>query len=94
MTTATEKLLSENRDELDNYILNQRMEHFIKKYAPKDAYDASQFHVALHELMRATFAEASKPYERTMSAMMKNMAPLTMMPFTPKTKKTARQSAF
>ena len=78
MTTATEAMMNENRDERDNNILNLRMERFIKEYAPKDPYGASQFHVALHELMRATFAEASKPYERTMDGLMKSVSTISL----------------
>ena len=83
MTISTEKLMSENRDERDNSILNQRIEHFSKRYRPKDDYEGWRFDAALHELMRATYAEASKPYERTMSAMMNNLS--VAMPFIPKT---------
>lgn len=66
--TATEALMKESRDRLDNNILNHFLEHFLKKYKPKDAHEAFDFEVALHQIVRATYAEAVKPYEKILSA--------------------------
>lgn len=68
------KTFDEARDE---NALNHRFEYFLKRHKPKDPRDAMDFEVELHSLVRAIYAEATKPYHKTMSDM------LCVMPMPP-----------
>ncbi len=67
MITATEALKNQ-QDSRDEHVLNLRMEDFLKKYKPRESYAATHFEVDLHSLVRAIFAEATKPYEKILAA--------------------------
>lgn len=71
MTTATELSMKPFNEMRDEHILDQRFEHFLKRHKPSDPRDAMDFEVELHSLVRAIYAEATKPYEKTMSSMLR-----------------------
>lgn len=48
-----------DRDEL---FLNARIATFSERYRPKDQYEAQEFDVALHSIVRAIYAEAVRPF--------------------------------
>lgn len=72
--------IKERDDWQDENIFNQRIEHFIKQYEPRDERDRSQFHMHLHDLMRCAYGLAAKPYERTMQSMLKSLPIVNFIP--------------
>ena len=67
MTTATEAAAT-MRDENQARMLDHMIRHFIKTYEPEDRRERLDFEMELHRLVRAIYIEASKPYERILSA--------------------------
>ena len=72
--TATEALMKQQDEERDNNRLNQMVRAFIKRYQPEDRRDSLDFEMYLHEIVRATYREATKPYEKIMSSAVQGMS--------------------
>lgn len=72
MTTATEiRAMGEERD---SNRLDMAIRDFIKRYEPEERRDRLDFEMALHHLVRQIYQEASKPYEKIMSAAVQGMS--------------------
>lgn len=56
------------QEEAKNDRLNRSIAAFIERYAPKDSHDAAVFNAHLHEIVRAVYADMSKPVEHALSA--------------------------
>lgn len=67
MQTATEMMKAKDEDR-DNERLNFYIRAFIKNFEPEDRNERLDFEMALHHLMREVYREASKPYERALTA--------------------------
>jgi hypothetical protein len=67
-------IMEESQDEMDNNRLNHTIDYFLKTYKPKDEYEAYEFEVSLHNLVRAIYVEASKPYQKILSSAVQNMS--------------------
>jgi len=78
MTTATEAAAT-MRDENQDRMLDHMFRHFIKIYEPEDRRERLDFEMELHRLVRAIYSEASKPYERILSAGVQHMSLQSIM---------------
>jgi hypothetical protein len=66
--------------------LNLRIAHFIRRYKPKDEYEAQQFEAELIGFIRTAHMQATEPFVRRYNAMTDNMLPSSLL--SPATKKS------
>ena len=52
-------------EQQENDLLSQRIAIFVERFAPRDFHNG-QFHSMLHEIIRATYAEAVRPFNNAM----------------------------
>jgi len=53
--------------------LNLRIAHFIRRYKPKDEYEAEQFESELIGFIRTAHMQATEPFVRRYNAMTDNL---------------------
>lgn len=69
----SDKLSEQYDDKVSNDSLNRAIRAFIKRFEPEDRRERYDFEMALHEIVRAIYREAVKPYEKALlgAAMLK-----------------------
>ena len=61
-------------EDKSGHYLDLRIADFIERWKPTDdSREAFEFQVQLNELIRSTYAEAAKPYQKQMMAMLQAM---------------------
>ena len=83
MTNISATMMRERDEDSEraNHMLNARIEYFLKRFSPKDRHDSYDFEVRLHEIVRAIYIEAARPYEKIISS---GFLLGTAQPFIPK----------
>lgn len=68
MTTATDQAIRDHQERQDADGLNSMVRNFTKRFEPEERRDRLDFEMELHQLVRAIYREAAKPYEKILSA--------------------------
>lgn len=68
MTAATEASIDAAEQDREANRLNEAIRYFLKRYEPEERRDQLDFEMNLHNIVRLIYAEAQRPFLKTMSA--------------------------
>ena len=66
-------LTSKSQTEREDRAFIAHMEHFHKRWAPDDRYEASQFHSELDYIIRLVYREAQEPVFKQLNQLMMSL---------------------